>query len=81
MENNSPITSNILMKLHVHHHTMGLYIQDKIIVIQSIGYLVMAENEKIDGRPTPNLYLSVFCGGGGGKKEIKQRQGLNSAYN
>ena len=49
--NNSSITSDILMKLHVHHHTIVLYIQYKFDEIPSIGYLVMAEDENwMEGR-------------------------------
>ena len=32
------------MKLHMHHHTMVMYFQQKFDEIPSIVYLVMAEN-------------------------------------
>ena len=39
------------MKLHVHHHTMVIYIQYKFDEIPFIGYLVMAEDGRLtDGR-------------------------------
>ena len=34
------------MKLHVHNHTLVLYIQYLFHDMPSIGYLVMAEDEK-----------------------------------
>ena len=43
---NSSITQNTLMKLHMHNHTMVIYIQFKFHEIPSIGYLVMAEDVK-----------------------------------
>ena len=43
------MTSDILMKLHVHYHTIVIYIQYKLNGIPSIGYLVMAEDETLDG--------------------------------
>ena len=43
---NSSITHDILMKLHVHSHTMVIYIQYMFHEIPSIGYLVMAEDGK-----------------------------------
>ena len=33
-----------LIKLHVHNHTITIYIQCKFHEILSIGYLVMAED-------------------------------------
>ena len=59
--NNSAITDDTLIKLHVHNLTMVIYIQYKLNEIPSIGYLVMAER----GQTTPNLYPSTFGGGGG----------------
>ena len=40
------------MKLHVHNHTMAIYSQYKFHVI--IGYLVMAEDGKTDGKSFVN---------------------------
>ena len=51
--------------------TMVIYIQFKFHAIPSIGYLVMAEDGKVDGwtegRTTPNYISSAFWGGGGDK--------------
>ena len=44
--NNSSITEDIMMKLHVHNHAMVIYIQYEFHEIPSIGYLVMAEDRK-----------------------------------
>ena len=44
--NNSSITDDTLMKLHVHNHTMTIYIQYEFHEMSSIGYKVMAEDEK-----------------------------------
>ena len=73
--NNSSITSDILMKLHVHHHTIVLYIQYKFDEIPCIGYLVMAEDENwmeeradrwkdgwMDRQTIPKLYFSACDG-------------------
>ena len=38
------------MKLHKHNHTMVIYTQHKFHEIPSIGYLVMVEEGKTDGR-------------------------------
>ena len=46
--NNSSITDDTLMKLHMHN--IVIYIQYKFHEIPSIGYLVMAENGKLEGR-------------------------------
>ena len=46
------------MKLHVHNHTMVIYIQYKFLEIPFICFLVMAEDGKTDGR-TDNT-KSVF---------------------
>ena len=43
----SSITHDILLKLHVHNHTMVIYIQYKFLEIPSIGYLEIAEDRKI----------------------------------
>ena len=50
-DNNSSISGDILMKLHVHHQTIVLYIQYKFDVIPSIEdiYCVMTEDRKTDG--------------------------------
>ena len=61
------------MKLHVHHHTMVLYILYKFNVIPSNGNLDRTEYGKTGGRTKPNLYLSALCGGGGGKKGDKTK--------
>ena len=45
--NNSCKTSDTLMKLHVHNHTIVIYIQYKLNEISSVGYKVMAEDRKI----------------------------------
>ena len=44
--NNSSITDDILMKLHVNNHTMLIYNQYEFHEIPFIGYLVMAEDGK-----------------------------------
>ena len=44
--NNSSITDYTLMKLHVHNHTMVIYIQYKFYEVPSIAYKVMAEDGK-----------------------------------
>ena len=49
-DKNSSIIDNTLMKLHMHNHTMVIYIHYKFHEIPSIGYLVMAEDRKTDGR-------------------------------
>ena len=46
--NNSSITDATLMKLHVHNHTMVIYVQYKFHEITSIGYLAMPEDGKLD---------------------------------
>ena len=67
--NNSAITDNIPIKLHIHNLTMVIYIQ--FHELPSIGYLVMAEDGKIDrwrnrkdtrteGQTKPNQYPSAF---------------------
>ena len=70
--NNSSITNDTLMKLHVHNHTIAIYIQHKFHEIPSIVYIVMAEDGKTDGRlmdrsidgcPAPSLYPSTLVGG------------------
>ena len=43
---NSSITDDTLMKLHVNNHTMLLYNQYKFHENQFISYLVMAEDGK-----------------------------------
>ena len=45
------------MKLHVHHHTMVIYIQYKFDEIPSIGYVVMAEDGKTEGWGEPQTYI------------------------
>ena len=45
-DNNSSLSSDTLSKLHMHNHTIVIYIQYKFHEIQSIGYLVMAEDGK-----------------------------------
>ena len=52
---NSLITYDILKKLHVHQHTMVIYIQNKFNEFIFICYLVMGEDGKADGRTTPSL--------------------------
>ena len=49
-DNNSFITDDNLLKLHVHYHTIVLYIQYKCDEKPSIGYLVMVEDRSKDGR-------------------------------
>ena len=44
--NNASITENTLIKLHMHNHTMVIYIQCKFHESPSIDYLVMAEDGK-----------------------------------
>ena len=44
--NNSSINYNTLMKLHMHNHTMAIYIKCKFHEIPSIAYKVMAEDGK-----------------------------------
>ena len=44
--NDSLKTDDTLMKLHVHNHSMVIYIQYKFQEILFIGYLVMAEDKK-----------------------------------
>ena len=46
--NNSFITNDIPIKLHVHNHTMVIYIQYKLYAIPFTGYLMMAEDVKMD---------------------------------
>ena len=46
--NNSSITNDTPNKLHVQNFTMVIYIQYKFYIIPSIGYLVLAEDRKID---------------------------------
>ena len=69
--NNSAITDDTPIKLHMHNPTLIIYIQYKFHEIPSIGYLVMAEDQKsdgwmdgqtgrMDGRPRPNQYPSRF---------------------
>ena len=48
--NNSAITYDTPIKLHVHNLTMVIYIQYKFHEIPSIGYLVMAEDGRMDSR-------------------------------
>ena len=48
MGNNSAITDDTPIKLHIHKLTMVIYIQYKFDKIPSIGYLVMAEDGKPD---------------------------------
>ena len=43
---NSSISDDILMKLHVHHNTMVIYIQYIFQIIPFIYYLVMVEDRK-----------------------------------
>ena len=45
--NNSSITDYTLMKLLMQNHTMVIYIKCKFHETPSVGYLVMAEDEKI----------------------------------
>ena len=52
------MTNDILVKLHVHHHTIVLYILYKFNVIPSNGYLVRTEYGKTGERTKSNLYLS-----------------------
>ena len=47
-DNTSYIAYDTLMKLHMHNHTIIIYIQYTFHVITSIGYLVMAEDGKIN---------------------------------
>ena len=42
------MTDDILMKLHVHNHTIVIYIQYKFHDIPFIGYLVIAEDGQAD---------------------------------
>ena len=44
--NTSSRTNDTLMILHVHNHTIVIYIQYKFHEITSFGYLVMAEDGK-----------------------------------
>ena len=44
--NNSSITHDIMMKLHMNNHTMVIYIQYKFHEILYFGCLVMAEDGK-----------------------------------
>ena len=48
--NNSAITDDTQIKLHLHNLTIAIYIQYKFHEVSSIGYLVMAEDRKSDGR-------------------------------
>ena len=43
--NNSSINDDIPMKLHVHSYNIVIYFQYKFHETQSIGYLVMTEDE------------------------------------
>ena len=52
-----------LMKLHMHNHTMVIYIQYKFHELPSIGYLVMAEDGKTDIRIEKPEEPSAFGGG------------------
>ena len=45
--NNSSITDYSLVKLHMHNHTMVIYVQGKFHEIPSITYKVMPEDGKI----------------------------------
>ena len=47
MGNNSSISDDTLMKLHVRNHTMAIYIHNKFHKIPYIGYLVIAEDVKM----------------------------------
>ena len=47
---NSVLTNYTPIKLHVHTLIMAIYIQYKFHEILSVGYLVMAEVRKWDGR-------------------------------
>ena len=44
------LTDDTPNKLHVHNLTMVIYILYKLHELPSIGYLVMDEDEKTDGR-------------------------------
>ena len=56
--NNSAITDDAPIKLHMHNLIMAIYIQYKFHEIPSIPYLVMAEDGKSDGqRQTISLRL------------------------
>ena len=44
--NNSAITDDTPKNLHVHNHTIVIYIRYKFHDILSIGYLIMVEEEK-----------------------------------
>ena len=46
--NNSAITDDTPIKLHMHNLIMAIYIQYKFHEIPSIGYLVMTEDRKSD---------------------------------
>ena len=67
--NNSSITDDTQIKLHVHNPKLVIYIQYKFHGIPSIGYLVMAEDGMMEkpegwtgGQTTPNQYPSAFGG-------------------
>ena len=47
---NTSIAYEIVMKAHVHQHTMVIYIQYKFHEIAFIGYVDMAEDGKTDER-------------------------------
>ena len=42
---NSTITHDTLMKLHVHNHIMVIYIQYKFHEIPSVAYRIMADDD------------------------------------
>ena len=48
------ITDDTPIKLQVHNLTLVIYIQYKFREIPSVGYLVMAEDRKLDGWTTQN---------------------------
>ena len=50
MGNNSAITDDTPIKLCMDNLTMVIYIQYKLHEIPSIGYIVMAEVRKTDGK-------------------------------
>ena len=55
------------MKLHVHQHTMVIYIQNKFNDFFFICYLVMDEGGKADGQRQAYIYPQGGGGGGGVK--------------
>ena len=58
---NNSITGDILMKLHMHHHTMVKYIQDKFDWLPRCGWGRKLNGQK-DGQHSKPIYLGLWPG-------------------